>query len=112
MDDQHGVLATTWRDSGYRVVVSPQGAEFEELAKIVRRYEVLVSSRSGGATARLLVDGRRCTEPFSEEDVIGTCSDATFDGAVLKHDLDVLAKRIAARTGTSVAVVESTSTTR
>jgi len=106
------VLATAWRDSGYRVVVSPPGADFEDLAAIYRRYEVLVSSGPGGTTARLLVDARRCPEPFSEADVEATCGEATWDGRVLKHDLAALARRLGERTGTAVAVTAGASATR
>jgi hypothetical protein len=103
VDPERGALATTWRDSGYRVTVPlTSNDEYPREASIFRRYEVVAYPRPEGAEVRLRVQARRCEPPVRASDVPLGCHEADWDGAVLRHDLAALAQRLARRTNTPV----------
>jgi hypothetical protein len=103
VDREKGALATTWRDTGYRVIASSTVEDdYAPESWIFRRYQVLAYPGPRGTEVRLRVDARRCDPPVRSSDVPLGCADASWDTALLNHDLQALARRLAHRTGTTV----------
>jgi hypothetical protein len=108
VDEEHGVLATTWRDSGYEVTLAQVGDDMVDYADIFRRYRVFFVDKGGATRVVLQVDGRRCLSGtrVEEGNVLDQCGDADGrDAAVLAHDFRLLMERLARDTHTTAQVV-------
>jgi hypothetical protein len=108
VDPARGVLATTWRDSGYEVSVGTIGDDMPDLADVYRRYRVLLIEQGGATRAIVQVDGRRCLRNVrvDEAGILQQCHDSRdLDETVLTHDFSQLAHRLARDTGSTATVV-------
>ena len=113
VDERRGVVATTWRDSGREVIISPPGADLPDTADVFRRYRIVVVPTAGVTKAFLQVDGRRCVsgDRVDEGSILSRCTDSTEDDAgFLRHDFQALTARLARRTAAAVTILPRAAT--